>query len=299
MAALKKVAVSGSTGFIGSKLCKKLQDEGYEVWPMVRNKTKMANEIFYDYDNKKIDLKKLAKCDAVIHLAGKNIMSGIWTKKLKDEIYDSRIKSTLFISHTLSELEDGPKILLNASAVGIYGDRADQKIDEDTKPGSGFLAKVCKDWERATLFAKKASVRVVNMRISTVLSKDGGMLKMMIPIFKLALGGILGSGDQYMPYVTQDELMKQIIFLLKNDDISGPVNMVSLEPTTNEEFTRALAKVLHRPVFLKMPAFILKLLGEQGKMLLCSARVYPKVLLDHHFSFDDHQGIETVLRNIL
>jgi uncharacterized protein len=299
MSQKKIIAISGMSGFIGSQLSHVLRKAGYEVWPMVRHLSRDPHEIFYDYEKKKIDLEKLEKCYAMIHLAGKNIMAGLWTKSFKKELYDSRVKSTRMISHQLAQLSSGPKILLNASAIGIYGDRSDQKIDEDIAPGKGFLAKLVVDWERGTLFAKRAGIRVVNMRFAPVLDVDGGMLKSLLPIFKMGLGGPLGSGEQYMSYVTRPELIKEILFLLENEDISGPINMTALEPTTNKEFANALASVLKRPTFIHTPAFLLKLLGDQGKMFLASLRVYPKALLDHGFKFDHHHDIKAMLEKIL
>lgn len=293
-----KIAVSGASGFIGIKLCQVLRDNGYEICPMVRRRSNDVAAIFYDYHEGKIDLEKLSECNAVIHLAGKNIMAGLWTKKFRNEIYDSRVKSTRFIAHSMAKLEHGPKILLNASAIGIYGDRVDQKLDEESSPGHGFMPKLCVDWERGTLFAKTAGIRVANMRFGLVLDEEGGMLKKLIPIYKLGLGGPLGSGQQYMTYVTRDDLVSQIIFVLENQDISGPVNMVAYEPTTNEEFSEALAKALHKPAALRTPASLLKLLGDQGEIALASIRAYPKVLLDHGFKFREHQNIEEVLKDI-
>jgi len=293
-----KIAVSGAKGFIGSKLCMALRESGHEVVPMVRTKKEGTACIFYDYENKYVELDKLAKCHAVIHLAGRNIMSGVWTEKVKKEIYDSRVKSTRFLSHSLARMDNGPKILLTASAVGIYGDQSDLKLDEDSHAGIGFLAKLCVDWERGTLFAKNAGLRVVNMRFGNVLDRDGGMLKLMAPIFRLGWGSVLGSGEQYMSYVTRDQLVNQILFLLPKSDIAGPVNMVAAEPTTNLEFSKALAKIFHRRAFLRMPVFLLKLLGDQGAMLLASTRAYPRVLMDSHFPFAQDHSIEKALAGI-
>lgn len=293
-----RVALSGANGFIGRALGEALRAQGYEVWPLVRQATKDPHSIFYDYHNKKIDHEKLAQCGMVIHLAGKNIMGGLWTPAFKKELYDSRVKSTRFIAHTLAQMKHGPKVLLNASAIGIYGDRADQKLDEQSLPGQGFLADLCMDWERGTLFAKKAGLRVVNMRFGVVLDPEGGMLRSMIPAFKLGLGAIMGSGSQYFSYVTRDQLVAQILFMVKNPSIEGPVNMVSFQPTTNEELAKTLGRLVHKPVWLKIPRLLLKLLGGQGKMLRASARVYPKVLLDAGFPFEE-QALEVVLGDII
>ncbi len=293
----EKIAVSGASGFIGKKLCHTLKESGYQVVQLVRERAQGSPGIYYDYNQKSLDEKRLSECSAVIHLAGKNIMSSLWTKKVKQELYDSRVKSTRFLAHSLSRMEIGPKILLNASAVGIYGDQRDLKLAEDSHAGTGFLAKLCVDWERSTLFSKSAGLRVVNMRFGTVLDRDGGMLKFLAPVFRLGLGGAIGSGAQYLSYVTRDELVRQILFVLKNDEISGPVNMVAKEPITNEEFSEALASVFHRKTLFRIPAFMFKLLGEQGKMLLDSARVYPKVLLDNRFPFAKDHNIETTLKS--
>lgn len=298
MASKGRIAVSGASGFVGSKLVLALKEAGYEVWPLVRHPTSDPHEIFYDYDERLMDLDKLAQCTAVIHLAGKNVFGGLWTESFKRELYDSRVKSTRFIAHKMAKV-NGPKVLLNASAAGIYGDRADQKLDEESHPGTGFLAKLCIDWERGALFAKEAGLRVVKMRFGIVLDKHGGMLKKLLPWFKLGLGSILGNGEQYLSYVTRDELVAMIIFVLEHDDINGPVNMVAFEPTTNAEFSQALAQVLDRKVHVRVPSLLLKLVGEQGAMVLSSARAYPKKLMDHGFNFVKHESMEGTLRRVL
>lgn len=291
-----KIALSGASGFIGSKLRDQLRQAGYRVLPLVRHKPKNSDEIFYDYQASRMDREKLSECHAVIHLAGKNIMSGLWTKSLRQEIYDSRILSTRFIARRMAGLDDGPKILLNASAVGIYGDQKDLKLDESSRFGEDFLAKVCIDWEEATIPAKKSHIRVVNMRFGNVLDHDGGVLKALTPLFKLGLGAKLGTGEQYFPYVTRDELCRQIIFALENASINGPVNMVAKEPITNKEFTDGLAHALGRRAFLNVPSPLLKVLGDQGELLLSSTRVYPRVLLDNDFDFADENIVESLRR---
>lgn len=289
------VAGAGASGFIGKKLCQELVKAGIEVWPLVRKKPK-NHEIFYDYQTGQIELEKLAHCQAVINLSGKNITSGLWTKKFKEELYDSRIKTTELLAKSINRLQHGPSILLNASAVGIYGDRADFKLDETAKFGHDFLAQLCVDWEKATHVAKRTA-RVVNMRFGIVFDKDGGFLKKQLPLFKLGLGLTIGSGDQYISYVTRDELVKQIMFVLENPAIKGPVNMVSLNPITQKDFMDAIRKILKRPQLLKLPKFLFKSF-DQGQMLSTSTRAYPKVLLDHGFNFS-HQNIEQVLRDLL
>lgn len=298
MTYVSNVAVSGASGFIGSKLCEALTEAGYRVRPLVRNAPQNENEIFYDYDKKELEKEKLSECNAVIHLAGKNINT-LWTPKVKKEIYDSRVVSTRFLAHAMANMEKGPRILLNASAIGFYGDRADQKLDEDSHSGIGFLAKLCVDWERGTLFAKKAGMRVVNMRFGIVLHKEGGMLGALLPLFKIGLGFKTDSGDQFMSFVTRDELISQILFVLSADKVEGPVNMVSFEPTTNHDFAKALSRVLRRPVLLTIPRVLLKALGDQGKTAAASVRAYPKVLLDSGFAFMEEHDINDVIKRLL
>ncbi len=290
------IAVSGSTGFIGKRLCQELKKSGIKVWPLVREKSRSAQDIFYDCDENYIELEKLAHCQAVINLVGKNVADGIWTYRTKKEIYDSRIKTTKLLAKSLARLRHGPEVLLNASAIGFYGERADQKLDESMHAGHDFLALLCRDWEDSTEPAKAAGIRVVNMRFGHVVDPQGGFLKKQLPFFKLGLA--LGFSDQYLSWVTLDELIAQIIFLLDKKDISGPVNMVSLAPITSLDFAESLSKVLHKKIIAKMPKPVLSFLGDQGKMLTTSTRAYPKKLLDAGFEFS-HKSIDQVLREQL
>jgi uncharacterized protein (TIGR01777 family) len=223
-------------------------------------------------------------------LAGKNIMAGLWTSRFRQELFESRVLSTELIARTMAE--HGPKILLNASAVGFYGDHGFDELDENAPSGVGFLAELCQAWEQATGRAKKAGARVVNLRFGVVMSGHGGTLKRMEPIFKLGLGGPLGSGQQYMPLVDLDDVVAAIIFALNDESIAGPINVVAPEAATNQDFTRMLALKLKRPALLRVPAWGLKLMGEQGAMALSSARVVPKFLLDHGFRFSSLNLIE-------
>lgn len=289
------VAVSGASGFIGLKLCQKLKERGYVVWPLVRQKKALPHEILYDYEQGYIELEKLAHCHAVINLSGKNVAAGLWTKSYKKELYDSRIKSTRLLAESLARLRHGPSILLNASAIGIYGDKADQKLDESSKTGHDFLARLCEDWEAETEVASLAGVRVVNMRFGHVLAGDGGFLKKQLPFFKLGLG--LGFPDQYLSLVTREELIEQIIFLL-NHPLMGPVNMVGLR-TTSLEFAESLSQVLHKKIWARPPKFLLNSLGEQGRMLTTSSRVYPKKLMDAGFNFSKQELLEVLEEEVL
>lgn len=294
-----RVALSGASGFLGSELQRFLTLSGYEIWPMVRRKPSSDREIYYNYHDGSIDRHKLAQCTAVIHLAGKNLMSGLFSKKNRQEIYDSRVKSTRLIAHALADLKDGPGVMLVASAVGIYGDRADQKLDEDSQPGDGFLAKLCVDWERGCLFAKKAGLRVINMRFGVVIDPKGGMLKAICPMFKRGLGTMVGHGDSYITFVTRHQLMQQIMFALEREDMSGPINMVAKEPVTSQEFYQALAGVYQKRLLIKVPSWLIKLLGPSSELFLTSTRAYPRVLIDEGFLFNGHSDITAVLKRLL
>lgn len=283
----KIIAVSGARGFIGAHLSRELSNAGYDVWPLVRTKNHKPHEIFYDYDLGEIERDKLAHCYAVIHLAGKNIMSGGWSEKNRREIFDSRVKSAGFLARILASMPDGPRVFLCSSAVGIYGDRGDTKLDENSQVGAGFLSNLCQAWEEACKPAQDSGVRVVNLRTGVVLDKCGGLLKNILPIFKLGLGFVIGSGDQYWPLIHMSDWCRAVCYVLAHDQISGPVNLVGPKPVTNREFTKILGRELRRPTCLRIPASILKLiLGEQSSLMLGSSRVYPQVLLDAGFEFE-------------
>lgn len=278
------IALSGAHGLIGSILKKKLEEQSFEVWPLIRSKGGLGRgQIAYDYKSGFIEGEKLKECHAVIHLAGKNIFSGLWTARFKRELYESRVLSTELIARAMAQY--GPKILLNASAAGYYGDRGEKELDEGSSVGEGFLAELCYAWEQATLPAQKAGVRVVNLRFGVVVSPEGGMVRRLEPFFKLGLGGKIGKGEHYMSLVDLDDVVAAIIFSLNDHSMSGPINVVAPEPLTNKDFTHMLGLKLKRPTWLSAPAWAVRLLGEQGAMMLASARIYPRVLLDHGFRF--------------
>ena len=287
----KIIALSGASGLIGSKLKRALEEQSLEVWPLVRSKYPVGSgQIAYDYESGFIEDEKLGKSHAVIHLAGKNIMTGLWTTRFKQELYDSRVRSTELIARAVAK--QGTKILLNASAIGIYGDRGDELIDEHSSSSTGFMADLCLAWEEATAIAKIAGTRVVNLRFGVVISPNGGMLKRLEPIFKIGLGGPMGSGQQYMSLVDIDDAIAAIIFALNDESLTGPVNVVAPEPVRNQDFAHMLGLRLKRPAVLRVPAWGLKLMGEQGSMALASTRVTPAVLLDKGFRFSSLNLIE-------
>lgn len=284
-----RILIAGSTGLIGTELVHFLQSEGHDVRKLVRaKKTRSQQTIFWDPYGKTVDLNDLEGFDAFINLAGENIASGRWTNEKKRSIYESRASLTSYLCQLITRLKMPPKTLINASAIGIYGNRGEQVLEESSSSGEGFLADVCKHWEEATEPAVEKGVRVVNLRIGMVLSKKGGALAKMLTPFKLGLGGKLGSGQQYMSWIALEDLVKLIVYCLNNEEMSGPVNAVSPHPVKNLQFTKLLGKALNRPTFFSVPSFAVKLaFGEMGKeLLLSSNRVHSAKLSSKDFQFE-------------
>ncbi len=282
-----KVLISGSSGFVGSALVKKMRDLKHEVFRLVRKKEKLQkDEIYWNPEKLEIDLKKLENFNAVVHLAGENIL-GRWTEAKKKKIRDSRVKGTQFLSESLAQLSKPPASLLCSSAIGFYGNRGEETLNESSPPGNGFLADVCQEWEAASQAASKSGIRVIHYRIGLVLSEEGGALAKMLPLFKLGLGGKLGDGQQWMSWIHLEDLLSGILFILESPSLSQAVNAVSPHPVRNQEFTQCLAESLHRPAFFTVPEFALKLVtGEMAdEALLASAKVEAQKLLQTDFKF--------------
>jgi uncharacterized protein (TIGR01777 family) len=295
------IAITGSSGLVGSALVHALEGDGHLVRPVVRRAARPgANEIRWDPDHGIIDAPEFAGVDAVVHLAGENIAAHRWTQSFKDKILQSRVRSTKLLCDTLAGLASKPSDLISASAIGYYGSRGDELLDESAINGRGFLAEVCQQWEAATVSARDADIRVVNLRIGFVLSKDGGGLAKMLTPFRLGGGGVIGSGNQYMSWIAIDDLVRVIQFTLSAAALVGPVNAVAPHPVTNREFTKTLGNVLHRPTILPMPAFAAKLaFGEMADdMLLGGARIEPRALNNARFEFRFPQ-LDAALRHIL
>lgn len=275
-----KVLVTGSTGLIGSQVVYSLRKAGHQVTCLVRHPPKDRNQIFWNPATGELHNQDFENLDAVIHLAGKNIAAGRWTKAFKDELFLSRCRDSWLLSQVLLRLNAPPKCMIVASAVGIYGDRGDEILTEESAPGRGFLADLCQKWEQATEGIEKRGVRVVHTRFGTVLSQDGGALTKLMPSFRLGLGAVLGSGRQFFPWVALDDVVRAIYHILLNEEIQGPVNVVGPELVTQETFARTLAAHVHRPQFLRVPQMLLKvILGEMAEeLLLSSQRVLPKKL---------------------
>ncbi len=296
-----RIAVTGSSGLIGTRLAAFLAACGHHVRRVVRRPPDPdADEISWDPLTGRIDAAALQETDCVVHLAGHNVAAGRWTQARKDAIRTSRVVGTRLLSAALAKLANPPRALIAASAVGYYGDRGDETLTEDSPPGTGFLADVCRQWEAATGPAKQAGIRVVNLRIGVVLSAVGGALARMLSPFRLGVGGVVGSGQQYMSWITLNDLVAAAHHLIVNDDVSGPANAVSPNPVTNREFTKTLGGVLHRPTIFPLPASVVRLLfGEMGQaLLLAGARVRPTKLQAAGFEFS-HPHVEDALRHEL
>lgn len=295
-----KVLVSGSSGLIGSALVRQLTGGGHYVVRLVRrNPDRERGDIVWDPTTGRVERPLLEKMDAVVHLAGENIL-GLWTESKKKRIHRSRVQSTEFLVEALAGLHSKPKVLVCASAIGYYGDRGDEWLPESAGSGEGFLPLLCREWEKATELAANSGMRVVNLRIGLVLSPAGGALHAMVPLFKLGLGGRLGSGRQYMSWIAADDLIAGIQFVLENSKLSGPVNMVAPEPVTNRAFTRALGAQLRRPTPFPVPGFALKLLpgGLGREALLAGQRVEPAKLVRAGFAFE-YPRLEAALARAL
>lgn len=294
-----KVLVSGSSGLIGSALVPALRQAGHQVVRLVRRRPEPPDEFFWLPDAGQLDRSALEGVDAVVHLAGETIGKR-WTSSAKERIRASRIEGARLLTEAMREIGTPPRVFVSASAVGYYGDRGSEILDENEAPGRGFLAEVCKDWEAATRPAVERGVRVVNARTGIVLSGRGGALKAMLPLFQLGLGGVLGDGRQYMSWIAIDDVVRGYLHLLEDSGLSGPVNLTSPNPVTNAEFTQTLAKVLGRPAFLRIPAQVLTLpLGEMAQeTLLASQRAIPRRLLERGFQFQ-YPELEGALRHVL
>ena len=295
-----RVALSGSTGFLGRALTAHLTAAGHRVVPMTRRRAATASDsIAWDPSRGELQPDALRGIDAVVHLAGENIAQR-WTDDIKREIRESRVKSTTLLSRTIQAMEVPPRVLLSGSAVGIYGDRGDELLDESSAPGSGFLADVVRAWEAATSALDRPDVRVVNLRSGVVIDRHGGALEKMLTPFKLGLGGRIGSGNQVMSWISLDDWTRAVAFLLTAGQARGPVNIVAPVPVSNADFTHALGEALGRPTIVAVPeAAIHFMFGEMGDAtILASQRVVPTRLLGAGFRFH-HETVADGLRSAL
>jgi uncharacterized protein (TIGR01777 family) len=278
----QRIAISGSSGLIGTALVGHLKSEGHTVQRLVRRAPVASDEVQWDPQTGFVDLSALAGVDAIIHLAGVGVGDKRWTKRYKSEILNSRLLGTTTIAKAVAELK--PQVFISASAIGWYGESGNRAVVETDRAGDDFLAAVCREWEGAADLA--ADVRTVKIRTGLVLDPTGGALGKMLPLFRLGFGGKLGSGKQWWSWITLHDQIRAIVFALENP-LSGPVNVTSPNPVTNQEFTSALARALHRPALFPAPAIALKIaLGGFSSEVLGSKKVIPHVLQEAGFTWD-------------
>jgi uncharacterized protein (TIGR01777 family) len=296
--AIVQIAITGSTGLIGKALVRALRDEGLTVIRLVRRPATAEDEIRWDPFGE-VDSASLEGVDAVVHLAGAGIGDHRWTETYKREVRDSRVEGTRTLSRALARLDRRPAVFVSGSAVGFYGDTGDLAVDESAAAGEGFLAELCADWEAAAQPAVDAGIRVVHPRTGVVLSREGGLLAKTLPLFRFGLGGRLGSGRQWMSWISIADHVAALRFLI-NDGLQGPVNLTAPEPVTNAAFTAAVGRALHRPAPFIVPAPALRLaLGEfADEGALVSQRVLPDRLTKAGFTFS-HPDIDTALADVL
>jgi uncharacterized protein (TIGR01777 family) len=292
-----KIAISGSSGLIGTALTAHLRSLDHLVVRLVRRAAVAPDEVRWDPAAGTVDLDGLAGVDGVVHLAGVGVGDHRWSESYKQQILESRVQGTTTIARAIASLDPKPSVLVSASASGWYGDTGEAKVDESVPNASGrFLADVVRRWEEAAEPARAAGIRVVHPRSGLVMTKKGGALKRMLPIVRLGGGGPLGSGRQYWPVISLHDEVRAMTYLLTSD-LSGPVNLSIPDPPTNKEFTAALGDALHRPTFLPAPAFAIKaVVGGFGDEVLVSTRMVPAALLASGFSFDDPTSEDVVRR---
>jgi uncharacterized protein (TIGR01777 family) len=296
-----KILITGSTGLVGSRLARSLKSKGHEIVRLVRSTPKdSATEVYWNPEQGTLNATELEGLDAVVHLAGESIAEGRWSDEKKTKIRQSRIKGTTLLSESLAKLKQKPEVLVSASAVGFYGSRGDENLDEQSASGSDFLAEVCREWELATQPAAQAGIRVVHLRFGVILSRDGGALPKMLFPFRMGVGGKLGSGQQYMSWIAIDDAVGAIEHALTNNTLRGPVNVVAPSAVTNHDFTKTLGHVLSRPTIFPVPAFAARLVfGEMADAtLLSSQRVEPARLKASGYTFK-YPELEGALKHVL
>lgn len=294
---LMKIVITGSSGFIGSALISFLKEQGDEVIPLVRKKEEGFS--YWNPDKKEIDPRIFEKVDCVINLSGENLI-GRWDQKKMQRIKESRLTATEFLCETLASLSHPPKLYIGGSAVGYYGDRKEEKLTEQSAPGEGFLAQVCQKWEeipQAFLVPKR--IRVCLARFGIVLGKNGGVLEKMIPPFRLGMGGKLGDGRQIVSWISIEDLVRAIGWMIEKESLGGAINVVSPNPVTNQQMTELIGKILDKPTKLTISKMMLSLLfGSGTELFLASSNVYPQKLLESGFVFL-YPELEEALKNAL
>ncbi len=284
-----KALITGASGLIGKALQAALKQKGWELLLASRSEPKDDRHFKWTVEEgfRDEDLERLEGLDAVIHLAGENVAGLRWTEEKKKAIRDSRVLGTRTLIDAFNKLKNRPKAFIAGSAIGFYGNRGDDEMTEASPAGEGFFPEVCRDWEAESRRAEDLGIRTVLLRTGIVLSKDGGALGTMLLPFKMGVGGVVGSGKQWMSWISLEDQIRAILFVLENDNIRGAVNLTSPNPATNEQFTKTLGEVLYRPTFLPLPEFAVGMIfGEMGDaLLLDSTKVLPKRLEDAGFEF--------------
>ncbi len=293
-----RIAVSGASGLVGTAVCQRLGDLGHEVFTLVRRKPKAATELQWSPQKGLLEPTAAEGLDALIHLAGENIAGGRWTRQRKKAILDSRVDGTRALIDSMRELSTPPARLVCASAIGYYGSPGNILVDESSPPGAGFLASVCRQWEAAAQTAEGVVDRVLRLRFGVVLSPRGGALAKMLPPFRFGFGGVVGSGDQFMSWISLDDAAKATVYAATAADPPPIINVVAPNPVSNRNFTRALGSALARPTFLPLPSFMARIMfGEMAdEMLLSSIRVDARRLREAGFSFRDPELAQTLKR---
>lgn len=295
-----RVLITGATGLVGTALRRSFVEKGYEMLLASRGEPKGDEYIRWDAGSGFAEPERLEGLDAVVHLAGESVFGLRWSDEKKKAIRDSRVDGTRSVVEALSKLKRRPAVLVASSAIGFYGDRGDEELTESSAAGDTFLADVAKAWEGEARRAEDAGIRTVLLRTGMVISKEGGALATMLTPFKLGVGGVVGSGKQWLSWIELDDLVTVINFVIENEKIRGAVNAVAPQPVTNEEFTKTLGEVLYRPTFIPLPEFAVSMvLGEMGdELLLTSERVIPKRLQDAGFEFD-HPELKGAIEHAL
>jgi uncharacterized protein (TIGR01777 family) len=294
-----RIAVTGSTGLIGTALVRSLRSDGHEVVRLVRRPARAGDEVEWDPHRQYVDVGGLVGCEGVVHLAGAGIGARRWNDAYRKEIRDSRVLGTAAIAEAVASLDAPPRVLISGSAVGFYGDTGDRAVDESAPPGDGFLPKLVVEWEEAAAPAEEAGIRTAFARTGLVVARKGGAWGRMFPIFKAGVGGQLGNGRQYWSYISLHDEVAALRHILDTESLSGPVNLTAPHPVTNREVTQAMGRALRRPAFFAVPAPVLRaVLGELAEDVLSSQRVLPNRLLESDFSFA-FPGIDEAIRAAL
>lgn len=295
-----KFLVTGASGLVGTALLSFLHAKNHEVYRLVRQPNQSNHTIYWNPVENQLAPKSLENFEGVVHLAGENIASGPWTSQKKEKILQSRLKGTQLLSQTLATLKHPPSIFISASAMGYYGHRGDEILDEESHAGVGFLSQVAQQWEAATQPAQQAGIRVVQLRLGMILSNQGGAFPKIKRPFELGLGGRVGEGRQYISWIALADVIGIVEHILKTENLQGPVNATAPHPVTNTEFSKVLGRVFKRPTLFSVPAFAIRLiLGEMGEeLILSSIRVKPKRLLETGYSFQ-YNLLEEALHHLM